>query len=139
MRYKGRCPSCSVDFYCDEEEIFPRYQYGSAMAGSCTECGKTCIVEESEDADFIPRFRCPQCFEHDLQVVMRRWAELIQEPNDIQTNVVESDEDEWDEGSLMKCQGCQHFAMTKRFDRSRVPQDFLVVGQDLKEICQCTT
>jgi DNA-directed RNA polymerase subunit RPC12/RpoP len=125
----GRCVSCSRDFRCPEKKTKPRFEGSETKVASCPHCRKTCVMKEVEKGSDYPDFRCPECFGGEVLVILRRWAELIQEDDNIQTQIVESDDDEWDENSLMKCRGCDHFAMAKRFYRPRVPEQYLLVGE----------
>lgn len=127
--YKGRCPGCAKDFSREEDQVRKRFKHSETMVGSCPECGKTCVLEEVEAITKANRFRCPSCFDEDVILTVRMWAELFELPGGkFETKLIGDDEESWNEGSLMKCRSCGHFSMAKRFDRARAPEGYLVVG-----------
>jgi hypothetical protein len=77
--------------------------------------------DEEEDG---PRYTCPNCGAVDqLDVVVQCWARINQtDPANLETDIDTSDQ-AWDEGSLMRCSACNHSGLEPTFVAANQPDD----------------
>src|ERR1035437_11190410 len=69
-------------------------------------------------------YRCPKCKSTRLEVVVKVWARLTQDPNgDIGTDTTESFDGshDWDENSLMQCRDCDYRGQSAKFNQETDP------------------
>jgi len=66
----------------------------------------------------MTEYRCPACGSTRLAVVIEAWAELVQEADNLQTDLdgtCPDHDDEWDNESLMRCLECGFEEKAGRF------------------------
>ena len=74
------------------------------------------------DAEYGPRFKCPECGGLDMDVAVSAWARVTSNSNDnVETDITNAlnGDQEWDGDSHMQCRDCDHQGVVNDFERDQ--------------------
>jgi DNA-directed RNA polymerase subunit RPC12/RpoP len=85
----------------------------------------------------MPKYRCPKCRSRALRVVVKCWADVLQDDRNLMTDIDPSNQ-EWDQDSPMSCCACSHRGFVAHFT---VPDPVTIAQvaafkEALQQLCQ---